>query len=343
MSTELAERLRQPFEPADLEWRVTRSGMRNDGQGPWAVVAPYVNRAALINRLNQVCGLDGWQTDTRMQDGHVAVGVGIRVRHVYDFQEQLVTDEAWVWRWDGTGHLEADPPHFTPADAGKGDFSMAFKRACEQFGIATYLREVTDAFAIFNTEGRYRAKIGGKVHRWDPPGLEGTPSYPGTIPSAPAGSNGRSDEGQEQNRKPAEKPEELTEEKREERIDQAREAVRAFMRRYKFKPYHLDAVVQVHEKLKMRYSSGDELASKAGLEDWLVLEDLTKRSKGIWEDAPKELAKDFPTGPERVELLRDLMKKTSPSSGERVTIESAISVGWNDAVEYWIAKLEERT
>lgn len=329
-SVELFKRLREPFQSSDLEWRVMRSGMKRDQSGPWAIVVPYVDRAALINRLNQVCGLGGWQSDTRMADGHVSVGVAILV------------DDRWVWRYDGTGHLQPDEPHFSLADAGKGDFSMAFKRACEQFGIATYLREIGDLFAIWNDNGRYRAKVAGEWKRWDPPGLDGSPSYPGTIPDAPKGTNGSSSQGQEENRKPPPKPKELTDDEKKARIQEAKDRVREYMNQSGYKRYHLDAVVQVHPKLKDRYASGEDLGRLGTLEDWLIVEELTRRNRSMWDDAPKTLAKDFPTGPPRLQALEELLDKVKLDGKELVEVQTAKNVGWNDGIEYWIEELGKR-
>ena len=329
------EDLARPFESADLEWRVMRSG--SGQKGPWAIVTPYVDRAAIINRLNQVCGIGGWQSSTRFRDGHVSVGIGIRV------------EDEWVWRWDGTGNLEADPPHFSQADAGKGDFSMAFKRACEHFGIALYLRELKDLFAIFNDNGRYRVKIGGQPLKWDPPGIEGTPSYPGQIPGGPSPTPSRSSSPTPppneppSTDQPPSPPAEPSSEDIEEQLKDAKLQVRAFMKDQGYRVYHLEALISLHKDLNQRFVSVDELGRKGGLQDWGVLLALCNPSRAqTWEEGPKKLAGEFPTGPDRIALLDKLQDSVQLDPKERLEIESQKGIGWNDAIEYWIQDLGQR-
>lgn len=349
---ELFELLRRPFESFELEWRVQRSGSKN-GQ-PWAIVVPYVQRPAVVNRLNSVLGIDGWASDVRIVSpavtpvhkkqvynktvdvaypvGHVAVGVGVRI------------EGEWYWRWDGTGMLEPDPPHFDAASAGKGDFSNAFKRAAEQLGVGVYLRELKGPFfAIFNGEGRYQNKIEGEYRRWDPPEVKGTPSWPGelvdrTVPTgrdsakpAPPSSPAQAEQQQQQ--------------KQEEdgiRVKDLQREVGAFMKRTGYYSYHLDAVILTHPHLKHRAETAEKLRRIGTAEDWAHVVELTERNKGRWEDAPKELAQDFPTSAERVELLRKLMQEKKAAGREVVTMNAAIATGWADGVEFWIHELGAR-
>lgn len=364
---ELFHALIRPFESADLEWRAmfTKAPDQSRGQDkPLILVAPYVNRPALINRLNQVCGLDGWQTDTRITAGavrpptgsskadrshivmgHVAVGVGIRVG----------TDPAeWIWRWDGAGMLEPEPPYFRGSDAGKGDYSNAFKRACEQFGIGLYLRELKAMRAILDPEGRYKSTVQGVgVQRWNPPGIQGTPSYPGTIPGFDR-SEGAPDDGPDQDEgtdtststeapPQASPPKPMTAEEEAAALNASKSVVRAYMRQHGYKPYHLDALVQCHPKLKDRYIDGSALGELGTLEDWLHVEELTRRQRGRWDEAPRTLAEEFPTGPERLQLLDELLDRIEVHGKELVEINTQRQIGWNDSIEWWIDNLEQRT
>lgn len=347
--------LRRPFEPADLEWRAIFA--KKGTKGPFVLCAPYVNRPALINRLNQVCGIGGWQSDARVSAGHTYIGVGIRVVQTFDVHG-LPDVHEWVWRWDGAGFLESDEK-FKAVDAGKGDFSNAFKRACELFGIGLYLREVGHLFGIVNDNGRYTAQLkDGGACKWDPPGLEGRPSYPGEIPgydaslsaaeleasvglaegSPPAREAGTPGEPPQPPAKPkAPSPEEVKAE-----IQRCRDSVRAFMNQHRLKVYHLDAVVETHPGLRERYASAAKLGEIGTMDDWLIVEELTRRNRGRWDDAMKELARDFPTGPERLMVLDELLDSHKVNGEERILIEAAKSVGWNDAVEYWIGELGKR-
>lgn len=335
-AAELFAALRKPFEPSDLEWRAMFT--KDGDQGPLILVAPYINRPALVNRLNQVCGIGGWQSDARASSGHVYVGVGILV------------EGAWVWRWDGTGLLEADPPAFTASSAGKGNFSNAFKRACELFGVGTYLREIKPLRAIVQSNGRYKSKVGQKVVRWDPPGLQGEPSYPGEIPGwdreegGEPGANGSSAEpGEEPKREPRPKgPAPLTPEQQKAEIARCKDHVRAFVEKHRFMVYHVDAMVQVTSSLRERFHDARELGQKGAVIDWQVMANLADGNGTRWEDACRQLAREYPTGPERLMQLDELMDRTKLEASERLQIESAKAIGWNDAIEYWIEELGKR-
>lgn len=347
--------LREPFQAVDLEWRVMYSREPgNQHEAPLILVTPYVNRPALINRLNQVCGIDGWQTAARHQDGHVSVGVGVWIPPVITVGEgpmaELLATGRWVWRWDGTGPLDHDPKGkgLSRAEAGKGDFSNAFKRACEQLGCALYLRELKPLRAIVSRNGRYKAKIGTEVYRWDPPGLEGTPSYPGEIPghdTAEGGSPSGNGQAEPENPPKASAPKKLTEEEGQARIKSHRVQLSAWMRENRYELYHLEAVLATHPKLRIRCGTPDELGRLGGVEEWDELMATTERRAPRWNDAPKELAKEFPTSPDRLQALEQLLDQVGHKveSSERILIEDAKKVGWSDGVEYWIEKLGERT
>src|SRR5215218_8223879 len=58
--TELA-RLRDPFAPEDIEWRVQTAGEKNGR--PWARVLAYVTNRAIMDRLDEVVGPANWQNE----------------------------------------------------------------------------------------------------------------------------------------------------------------------------------------------------------------------------------------------------------------------------------------
>lgn len=149
--------LKAPFAPEDIEWRVAQAGEK-DGK-VWAKVLAYITSRAIMDRLDSVCGPENWATDFRDGQGHLQAGIGIR------------TECGWVWKWDGTGMLEATDG-LGRTDAGKGDFSNALKRAAVQWGIGRYLYKLPEGWAIVNENGRHFAKTKDKKpFRWDPPRL----------------------------------------------------------------------------------------------------------------------------------------------------------------------------
>ena len=166
-----ADELAAPFGPAYLEWRISRCGVSND-KNVWARCLPYLTARAVMDRLDQVCGSARWQTEYREVAGGVACGVGIMVG-----DESLEDTHEWVWKWDGTGHLEVTKG-LDAASAGKGDFSNALKRAGVQWGIGRYLYAISEQKANIHQNGALFGKTGdGTKFRWDPPNQ---PSAPGS-------------------------------------------------------------------------------------------------------------------------------------------------------------------
>jgi hypothetical protein len=118
--TEMLEKLQQPFDPFDIEWRPQSAGKTKEGK-LWAIVVPYVDNRAIQDRLDEVCGPDGWYNKFEYPT-EKAVNCGISIK----FQE-----EGWITKWDGAQE--------TNIEAVKGGLSNAMKRAAVQWGIGRYL------------------------------------------------------------------------------------------------------------------------------------------------------------------------------------------------------------
>lgn len=148
-------RLREPFGPSDIEWRVQRAGEKNGRI--WALVVPYITARAIQDRLDDVCGPGQWQNEfTPGPTGGVSCGIGVLV------------DGEWVWKWDGASNT-ANPDAEVQV---KGGYSAAFKRAAVHWGIGRYLYQLDEAFANVHDRGRNRGKTKeGKRFKWDPPDL----------------------------------------------------------------------------------------------------------------------------------------------------------------------------
>ena len=54
------ELLKEPFPESDIEWRPQRSGLDKNGN-PYAMVLAYVTNRAVMDRLDEVCGMDNWE------------------------------------------------------------------------------------------------------------------------------------------------------------------------------------------------------------------------------------------------------------------------------------------
>ena len=162
------EKLSLPFAADDVEWRISRAGTGD--QGIWCRVLCYINARAIQKRLDEVCGVAGWQlTEPRMftHSNTSAMGVGI----------SILIDGQWVTKWDVselTDSNENIPPF-------KGGFSGAMKRAGAQWGIGRYLYLLDETFAdVRNDRGskaegwnyaRLKTTEGWRTYYWKTPAL----------------------------------------------------------------------------------------------------------------------------------------------------------------------------
>lgn len=124
-------KLDEPFEPEDIEWRIQRSG--ESGKGAWAFVLAYVTNRAIQKRLDEVCGKDGWTNEYKPgPEGGVICGISIRCKDNNG-------DDCWLTKWDGAEN--------TDVEAIKGGLSDAMKRCAVQWGIGRYLYRLEANFA----------------------------------------------------------------------------------------------------------------------------------------------------------------------------------------------------
>lgn len=130
-SKEIQKALLEPFDPFDIEWRVQQAGESNGKK--WAMVLAYVTNRAIMERLDDVFGVGGWQNEYQpMPDGGIICGLKCRVP-IKDGQ-----DVEWITKYDG-----ADK---TAIEATKGGLSNAMKRAGVQWGIGRYLYRLDTTF-----------------------------------------------------------------------------------------------------------------------------------------------------------------------------------------------------
>jgi len=148
--------LRVPFAAEDIEWRVQKSGMKDDR--PWAMVLAYVNNRAIMDRLDYVVGAANWcNRFAPGPDGGIVCGISIRI------------GDEWVTKWDGADN--------TVVEAVKGGLSGAMKRAAVQWGIGRYLYRLSAMWANFNDNGKNRDGIKAsnsdqkRYFKWDGPAL----------------------------------------------------------------------------------------------------------------------------------------------------------------------------
>lgn len=172
--------LRDPFPAGDVEWRVQSSG--KTPRGPWVRVLAYITNRAIMERLDSVCGVDGWRNEfSHAPSGAVLCGLSIRI------------NGEWVTKWDGANE--------TDIEAAKGGLSNAMKRAGVQWGIGRYLYNLEEGYAVIasadDRDAHYLAAKPdkhGDALKWNPPklpawALPGGSGRPGAV-SAPVRARG---------------------------------------------------------------------------------------------------------------------------------------------------------
>ena len=124
------DELTAPFEPNEIEWRV--GSVTKDKKKGMALA--YMDARAVMNRLDAVCGPDGWQSRYPIiSEGKTVCEIGLRVM----IEQETVTGEAplykgeWLWKADGAGDSNIEGE--------KGALSDSFKRAAVRWGIGRYL------------------------------------------------------------------------------------------------------------------------------------------------------------------------------------------------------------
>lgn len=123
-------KLSAPLDPAEVEWRV---GSTNKDKSRGMALA-YIDARAVMDRLDEVCGPDGWQCRYSHATGKTVCDIGIRC------------GDEWVWKADGAGD--------TDVEAEKGALSAAFKRAAVRWGIGRYLYEIASPWVALKEHGR---------------------------------------------------------------------------------------------------------------------------------------------------------------------------------------------
>jgi hypothetical protein len=145
-------KLREPFPIENLEWRVQQCGARGDKI--WAIVLPYIQARAVMDRLDHVFGVYGWDTKLNVISSGTYMGLSC-----------VITAHGHVCR--------EDVSEFTPVEPLKGAASGAIKRAAVHFGIGRYLYDIDGVlFANITDNGTHKGKTkDGKEFRWNPPSL----------------------------------------------------------------------------------------------------------------------------------------------------------------------------
>lgn len=153
------ELLKAPFPEDQIEWRIGQCGKKGNGH-VWAMCLAYVQARAVMDRLDEACGVDNWDVRYRilkedgLQSGIIAT-IGIYM------------GSQWVYKEDGAEQ--------TDIESFKGGLSSALKRAGSAWGIGRYLYDLEAGFAQISERGVEGAKWAktkdGHEFHWLPPRL----------------------------------------------------------------------------------------------------------------------------------------------------------------------------
>jgi hypothetical protein len=123
--------LRKPFPPERISWRI---GSTNADKSKGMALA-YIDARDVMSRLDEVCGMDGWQNRyIPMHDKKTVCEIGVRI------------NSDWIWKSDGAGDSDVE--------AEKGALSDAFKRAAVRWGIGQYLYDLDSPWVEIEAAGR---------------------------------------------------------------------------------------------------------------------------------------------------------------------------------------------
>ena len=122
----ITQKLKEPFDPRVIHWRVGATTQSKDK----GIALAYLNSRDVMKRFDDVCG-DLWQVEYPF-DGCCRIGVKI--------------GEEWIWRSNGAGE--------TQVEGQKGKYSDAFKRAAVLWGVGRYLYYLENVWHPIKSQGR---------------------------------------------------------------------------------------------------------------------------------------------------------------------------------------------
>jgi len=95
----------------------------------------YIDARTVMDRLDAVCGADGWQCNyTPGMSNSIVCNIAVKI------------GDEWVWKADGAGA--------TDYEGEKGALSDAFKRAAVKWGIGRYLYELEAPWVEVEAKGK---------------------------------------------------------------------------------------------------------------------------------------------------------------------------------------------
>ena len=128
----IIERLKEPFPPDVVSWRV---GSMNKEKTKGMALA-YIDARDVMNRLDEVCGPAGWMDRYEFHGTRTICYLSIRIPTTAN------PDGEWITKGDGAGDSDVE--------AEKGSISDSFKRAAVKWGIGRYLYDLPSPWVAVN-------------------------------------------------------------------------------------------------------------------------------------------------------------------------------------------------
>ena len=164
--SELLAKLSAPFDPKRISWRVgSTTGDKSKG-----MALAYIDSRDVQDRLDAVCGADGWQCRYPHAGQKTVCEIGIRIGN------------EWIWKADGAGDTDVEQE--------KGALSDAFKRAAVKWGIGRYLYDCESPWVQIEQRGKSYVIAASEIPKLQRclPGNNSTPAQ--SAPAAPKSAPG---------------------------------------------------------------------------------------------------------------------------------------------------------
>ena len=148
MNKEIFEKLSEPFEPDEVEWRI---GNTNADKTKGTALA-YLTARAVMNRLDEVVGAENWS------DRYIPAPAG-GGKAGWLCELSLKIGDTWITKSDGADESDIEPI--------KGGISDALKRAAVKWGVGRYLYNLPVAWVSIEPAGRsFRLKERPTLPGW---------------------------------------------------------------------------------------------------------------------------------------------------------------------------------
>lgn len=165
------KQLSDPFPAEDIEWFIGAT-TQDKTKG---LAIPFITNRAVQERLDTVCGPDGWKNEYETLGEREIYGknnevTGKKSSQLCGISIWSEIRKAWITKWDGAEESDIE--------AIKGSLSSAMKRAAVQWGIGRYLYYLESPWVEIEPQGRsYKIKANQEIilPGWALPGGSGKP------------------------------------------------------------------------------------------------------------------------------------------------------------------------